>query len=69
MFITRKSLPRAHIPEGRGCNCGHRRAWRWSPAVTAQSKTAARPLLQFGAVFVPNGAIMEQWIPRRLGSA
>jgi len=37
------------------------------PALTAQSKTAARPLLRFGAVFVPNGAIMEQWIPSTPG--
>jgi uncharacterized protein DUF1552 len=37
------------------------------PALTAQSKTAARPLMRFGAVFVPNGAITEQWIPSTPG--
>ena len=37
------------------------------PAFTAIAKTAANPPPRFGAVFVPNGAIMDQWIPAAPG--
>jgi hypothetical protein len=38
------------------------------PAMTALAKTDANPRVRFGAVYIPNGAIMEQWIPDAVGS-
>ena len=37
------------------------------PAMTALAQTPARPRPRFGAVYFPNGAIMEQWIPDQVG--
>ena len=38
------------------------------PALTATAKTAANPAPRFGAVYIPNGAIMDQWIPEKVGA-
>ena len=67
MFITKKSLPRRTFLRGVGASVALPLLDAMVPALTAQSKTAAKPLLRFGAVFVPNGAIMEQWIPSTPG--
>ena len=33
------------------------------PALTAQSRTAAKPNLHFGAVYWPNGVLSDRWHP------
>jgi hypothetical protein len=38
------------------------------PAMTAVARTAANPQTRFGAIYIPNGAIMEQWIPDTVGT-
>ena len=38
------------------------------PALTATAKTAASPRRRFGFVYVPHGAIMEQWTPTTAGA-
>ena len=38
------------------------------PAFTALARAQARPRTRFGAIYVPNGAIMEQWIPDSVGA-
>jgi hypothetical protein len=38
------------------------------PAFTALAQTAARPRTRFGVVYIPNGAIVEQWIPDEVGT-
>jgi hypothetical protein len=38
------------------------------PAMTALAQSPARPRTRFGAVYFPNGAIMEEWIPAEVGS-
>ena len=37
------------------------------PAFTATAKTAAKPTLRFGAIYIPHGAIMDQWTPGTVG--
>src|SRR5688572_19679990 len=37
------------------------------PAMTAMAQSPARPRTRFGAIYFPNGAIMEQWIPEIVG--
>jgi hypothetical protein len=68
MFIFRKSLRRRTFLRGIGATVALPLLDAMVPALTAQSRTAARPLVRFGAVFVPNGAIMEQWIPATPGA-
>src|SRR5688572_30927349 len=36
------------------------------PAMTAIAQSPARP--RFGAVYFPNGAIVEEWIPAEVGA-
>jgi hypothetical protein len=68
MFITRKSLPRRTFLRGVGATVALPLLDAMVPALTAQTRTPAKPMLRFGAVFVPNGAIMEQWIPSTPGT-
>ena len=37
------------------------------PALTAAAQSAARPKYRFGAIYVPHGMIMDQWVPATLG--
>jgi hypothetical protein len=37
------------------------------PALTPLVRAQARPRTRFGAIYIPNGAIMEQWIPEIVG--
>ncbi|MEE8117143.1 MAG: hypothetical protein V3T28_08555, partial [Gemmatimonadales bacterium] len=39
------------------------------PALTALSETAAKPAVRFGAVYVPNGMVMQNWRPATEGAA
>src|SRR5438132_10013818 len=69
MFITKNSLPRRTFLRGAGATVGLPLLEAMVPAFTALAKTPAgdRPP-RFGAVFVPNGAITEQWIPATAGA-
>ena len=37
------------------------------PALTAQTKTAAKVFPRLGFVYVPHGAIMDRWTPKTEG--
>jgi hypothetical protein len=69
MFISRVSLPRRTFLRGAGATVGLPLLEAMVPAFTALAQTPAgnRPH-RFGAVFVPNGAITEQWIPATAGT-
>ena len=68
MLITKMSLPRRTFLRGIGAVVGLPVLEAMVPAFsTAVSATQnARP--RFGAVFIPNGAIMEQWTPSTSGA-
>jgi hypothetical protein len=68
MFITKRSLPRRTFLSGLGAVIGLPLLEAMVPAMTALAQTAARPRARFGAVYIPNGAIMEQWIPEQVGA-
>ena len=68
MFITKKSLPRRTFLRGMGAVVGLPVLEAMVPAMTALAQTAANPRTRFGAVFVPNGAIVEQWSPATTGA-
>ena len=68
MFITKLSLPRRTFLRGVGATVALPFLDAMVPALTATAKTAANPPRRWGAVFFPNGAIMEQWTPAATGA-
>ena len=64
MFITRKHLPRRTFLQAAGAAIGLPFLDAMVPALTAQTKPA--PRLSF--VYLPHGAIMDQWTPKKEGS-
>jgi hypothetical protein len=63
MFLTKRSLPRRTFLRGAGTVLALPLLDAMVPAATALAQTPARPGTRFGAVFIPNGAIMESWTP------
>ncbi len=68
MFITKKALPRRLFLRGLGVTVSLPLLEAMVPALTALAQSGAAPKTRFGAVYVPNGAIMEQWIPETVGA-
>jgi hypothetical protein len=74
MFITRKYIPRRKFLRGiMGASVALPLLDAMVPALTAQSKTAAKPQLRFGAVYFPNGTVAgptapEMWHPKGVGA-
>jgi hypothetical protein len=68
MFITKKSLARRTFLRGMGAVVGLPVLEAMVPAMTALAQTPANPKTRFGAVFVPNGAIVDQWSPATTGA-
>ncbi len=68
MFLTKLSLPRRTFLRGMGATVALPFLEAMVPAMTATAKTAANPPRRWGAVFFPNGAIMEQWSPAAVGT-
>ena len=67
MYVARKCLPRRTFLSGMGAVVGLPLLEAMVPALTALAQTAATPKPRFGAVYFPNGAIVEQWIPDQVG--
>ena len=63
MFITKLSLPRRTFLRGAGAAVALPLLEAMVPAVTALAKTPGKPQPRFGAIYFPNGAILEQWTP------
>jgi hypothetical protein len=68
MFISKMSLPRRTFLRGVGATVALPFLEAMVPAMTAAAQTAAKPPRRFAAVFIPNGAIMERWIPEKVGA-
>jgi len=65
MFISKMSLPRRTFLQGVGAAV----ALPFLEAMLPAFKASAAPATpRFGAVFVPNGAIVESWIPKTAGT-
>src|SRR5688572_26464885 len=63
MVITKLSLPRRTFLRGVGAAVALPFLDAMVPAMTISAQTAASRPRRWGAVFFPNGAIMEQWTP------
>lgn len=64
MFVTRMSLPRRTFLKGVGAAIALPFLDSMLPAFTAQ----AAPVRRFGAIYVPHGAMMDQWTPVGAGA-
>ena len=68
MFITRKYLSRRTFLRGTGVTLALPFLDAMVPALTAQSKTAANVAPRLSFVYLPHGAIMDKWTPRKEGT-
>jgi Protein of unknown function (DUF1552) len=63
MIITRKAISRRAMLRGLGTAV----ALPWLDSMVPARAAAARPANRFGVVYVPNGMIMEHYLPRNEG--
>ena len=69
MIALRKSIPRRTILRGLGASLALPLLDGMVPALTAQARTAAAPVQRFGVVYVPNGMVMENYLPATEGAS
>jgi len=69
MFITKKRLSRRTFLRGAGVAVGLPLLDAMIPSLTALAQTAASPKPRMGFMYLPHGAIMEQWTPAAEGTA
>ena len=67
MLIDKKHLPRRTFLRGTGVVLSLPLLDAMVPALMAQSKTAAKPVSRLGFIYIPHGAIMDQWTPKTEG--
>jgi hypothetical protein len=63
MIVTRKAIPRRMMLRGLGATLALPLLDGMIPALTAQTRTAAKPVHRFGVMYVVNGMIMDRWTP------
>ena len=63
MIITKKALPRRTMLRGLGTAMALPLLDGMVPALTALSRTEARAKPRLGVVYVPHGAVMNNWTP------
>jgi hypothetical protein len=68
MFISKRCLPRRAFLRGIGAAVSLPLLDSMLPAQTPVNRTAAKALLRVGFVYVPHGAIMDQWTPKTEGA-
>jgi hypothetical protein len=67
MLISKKALSRRTLLRGAGTALSLPLLDAMFPALTPLAKAAAQPRMRFGAVYFPNGAIMQQFTPKQFG--
>ncbi len=68
-FVTKKHLSRRTILRGAGACLALPLLDSMVPAQTPLARTAAKPVLRAGFVYIPNGAIVDRWVPAGNGGA
>ena len=63
MIMSKKALSRRTVLRGLGATLALPLLDSMLPAFTAVAKAAAAPTNRFGAMYVPNGMIMQNWSP------
>jgi hypothetical protein len=64
MVVVKKSLPRRTFLRGMGAAVALPFLESMSPAMTPLAQSPAKPPLRFGAVYLPNGCVMDNWTPK-----
>ncbi len=67
MIITRQAIPRRTVLRGLGAAIALPLLDGMVPAYAALRNTAARPVRRLGVVYVPHGAVMDNWTPAGAG--
>ena len=67
MFVTKRNLSRRTVLRGIGATVALPLLDSMIPALTALTKTAAKPIQRFGVVYVPNGVVIDKWTPQTDG--
>ncbi|MGE3507558.1 MAG: DUF1552 domain-containing protein, partial [Vicinamibacterales bacterium] len=67
MIVTKRCVPRRTMLRGLGTMLALPLLDAMVPALTAQSRSAAAPRLRLGIVYVPHGAVMNNWTPSGVG--
>jgi hypothetical protein len=68
MFLTKKALSRRTILRGAGTAVALPLLDAMFPTLVPLAKADAKPRMRFGAVYFPNGAIMQQLTPATVGT-
>lgn len=68
MIIMKLALPRRTFLRGIGASLGLPLLDAMLPALTATARSAARPVQRLGFIYIPNGAVLDQWTPRQTGA-
>jgi hypothetical protein len=68
MMISKKAIPRRTVLRGLGAAVSLPLLDGMVPALTALAQTPARPAHRFGVVYVPNGMVMQSYLPGGEGS-
>ncbi|HEV8395118.1 MAG TPA: DUF1552 domain-containing protein [Vicinamibacterales bacterium] len=68
-MALRKSIPRRTVLRGLGASLALPLLDGMIPALTARAQTAAAPVHRFGVVYVPNGMVMENYLPATEGAS
>jgi hypothetical protein len=68
MFITKKAIPRRTMLRGLGAALALPLLDSMVPALSVTARTAARPINRFGLMYVPNGMIMQNYLPAGEGA-
>src|SRR3977135_2079121 len=68
MFVAKKAVPRRAVLRGIGATLALPFLDSMVPALSALAKTAANPVNRFGVMYVPNGMIMQNYLPALEGA-
>lgn len=69
MLITKKHIPRRAFLQGvAGVTVGLPLLDSMIPALTAQTKTAAKPQFRAAFIYTPHGVILDKWVPKIAGA-
>jgi Protein of unknown function (DUF1552) len=68
-FVTKKHLSRRTLLRSAGAALALPLLDSMIPARTPLARTAAKPALRAGFVYIPNGAIVDRWVPAGNGGA
>src|SRR5688572_31145623 len=68
MILSKRAMSRRTVLKGLGASLSLPLLDSMVPAMTALAQTKAAPLHRFGVVYVPNGMVMEQYLPATEGT-